>query len=115
MNPIGQFEKFTAHHGIPLSGINPGSSEYALDRTRAIDAINILNDTDVAVLGGDVLRMGAERLEYVLDNWHFPSFKEKIDNALAGKSRDFARSYIEKYDSRGKCVPLFVLVVKRTG
>ena len=54
--------------GIRLDQINVGSREVAFPRDVALDALRLLNETSIAVLGGDVLRFVDGKLEYSYAN-----------------------------------------------
>ena len=55
MKPISVYLNFLREKGYPLSEINPGSDEIALVVDDALCALDLLNGTQIAILGGDIL------------------------------------------------------------
>jgi hypothetical protein len=73
--------------------------------------LRALDNTDVAVLGGDVLlEEPAGRVVFTYDNWHCDR-KGSLESMsqYAARSRSRAHQYIQSY--RGKAEPLFRLVM----
>ena len=86
MNKLQIYLDFARENGIPLSSINPGSNEIALEYENALLAIEILKDNKVAILGGDILtfktnvliyayRLWGDQYQYL--NWHCDRIKTK--------------------------------------
>ena len=95
--------------GRPLAEINPGSNEVALTRGAALAAIAVLNDTQVAILGGDVL-IDDGSLHYAYANWYSLPRETETPTDFARRSQLEAATYIRGYPSRHGPEPLFVLV-----
>jgi len=55
MKQISDYLNFIKEKGYPLSEINPGSDEIALTVNDALCALDLLNGSNVAVLGGDII------------------------------------------------------------
>lgn len=55
MKPISIYLNFIREKGRLLSEINPGSDEIALTVPDALHALDLLNGSQIAVLGGDIL------------------------------------------------------------
>ncbi|CAM4120990.1 Immunity protein 40 [Pedobacter westerhofensis] len=55
--------------GLPLSEINPGSDEMALSVKDALEALELLRDSKVAVLGGDIYTQVDNQLIYAYKLW----------------------------------------------
>jgi hypothetical protein len=66
MNPYINFIK---EKGKPLSDINPGSDELALAVSDALQALDLLRDSQTVVLGGDVLSEENNKLIYAYQLW----------------------------------------------
>jgi hypothetical protein len=88
-----------------------GSSGLAWSAADAMRVLRAFDNTDVAILGGDVLLEEADgRIVFTYDNWHcdrngpFESISQ-----YATRSRTRAHQYIQSY--RGRAEPLFRLVM----
>ena len=97
--------------GRPLAEINPGSTEIALSRMAALKAIDALDNTNIAVLGGDIVVAEDERLRYADATWHTNRRAEEEAMAFALRSRIAASDYVRGYPQRPGPQPLFVLVL----
>ncbi|MBX3044832.1 MAG: hypothetical protein KF896_14060 [Ignavibacteriae bacterium] len=60
---------FLKEKGIPLSEINPGSDEIALSVSDALQGLELLRDSQVAILGGDILSEANNELIYAYQLW----------------------------------------------
>lgn len=103
------FQQILAAEGRPLAVINPGSDEVALSRDATIRAINALNGTETAILGGDVL-VDDGQLRYANANWHCDRQHGEALREYAERSREVARIYVNAYPKDRANPPLFVLV-----
>jgi hypothetical protein len=92
-----------------LGEFNPGSFEYALDREAAVEAIQALEGTNRAVLGGDVVKITDGRLQYA-DNWFVERKPTESDSSFATRSQNYALRYVEEYRCSTDWKPRFVLV-----
>ncbi len=107
-------EKYYSHlavHGVSRTGVDGG--EIALKRSDALNALVLLTDTDVGVLGGDVYARevgGYFRPTY--DNWHCD--KAKASQAeFAACSHKAARDYVLKYNEPQGADVWYVFVLDR--
>lgn len=64
-----EYFKYIRSKGRPLSEINPGSKEIALDAIEALKAIELLKDNEVPILGGDILTTDSGKLIYAHQLW----------------------------------------------
>ena len=96
--------------GKLLSLINPGSSEVALTSADALEAIEALRGSRVAILGGDVLTEENGSLRYVYANWHSDRKSNEGADDYVTRSHSETTAYILGYKSRSGITPLFVLV-----
>jgi len=99
MNKLQIYLDFARENGIPLSSINPGSNEIALEYENALLAIEILKDNKVAILGGDILtfetnvliyayRLWGDQYQYL--NWYCDRNKDEEENEYLARSYSVA-------------------------
>jgi hypothetical protein len=69
MSNLNFYFDFLRTNGFPLSTINPGSNEFALEYKNALLAIEMLKETGKVILGGDILSRKDGRLIYIIDLW----------------------------------------------
>lgn len=69
MRNISNYLDFLKEKGKPLSQINPGSDEIALTINDAIQALELLVDTQIIILGGDILSEENNELVYAYQLW----------------------------------------------
>lgn len=69
MKPISRYLNFAKLKGRCLSEINPGSNETALYAKDALEAINLIKDSKLRILGGDILTNDNEKLKYAYNVW----------------------------------------------
>ena len=98
--------------GRPLAEINAGSDEVALTREAALAAVEALRDTEIAILGGDVLVDDHGLLRYALANWYSMPRERETPAEFARRSHRETAKYIRRYRSWGGPEPLFVLVCR---
>ena len=114
---------FIRERGRPLSEINPGSDELALSVDDALEAVELLRDTQTIIFGGDILSNESDILIYAYQQWgseyHYLNWScEKMDNEnqpeYCNRSYDVARESIikakEVADRLGK-IGFIVLVI----
>lgn len=106
-----EYAHLVSTHGIPLSTVNTGSQEIAFPRVIAVQALNCLQGSPIAVAGGDVLKISGGRLEYVYANWYCNRKEGEPAQEYAGRSQRHASEYISKFVALGGYEPLFVLVL----
>lgn len=99
-----------AQQGVRLSLMNPGSREIALPKDVALNTVEALRRSDVAVLGGDALTVVNDRLEYTGDNWYCTKREGEDSAAFAARSLDAAAAYVSLFGPEEKV--LFVLVLE---
>jgi hypothetical protein len=69
MKKISNYLDFIRKNGRLLSEINPGSKEIALTVKDALQALELLIDSQIAILGGDILSEDNNRLIYAYQLW----------------------------------------------
>lgn len=97
--------------GIPLDQWNPGSHEVAFNKENALKVLDALEGSNIAVLGGDVVRIDHGRLKYVYAQWNTEMTGEETAVEFAKRSRLAAGDYVLRFDPRETYDPLFVLVL----
>ncbi len=106
-----KFFDFLKTHGTPRTDAADG--ELALTKTDALKALNLLVDTEIAVLGGDVYVLendGYFRPTY--DNWYCNK-EDKTFLEFAKKSRNIALSFLKNYKEGENLKIRYVLVIDR--
>ena len=97
--------------GIPLGQWNPGSEEFALDKESAIRALETLEGSNIAVLGGDVVRILQGRLKYVYAQWSSERRNGEDSKNFAMRSRREALDFVLTFRPMEAYEPLFVFVL----
>lgn len=104
-----KFVKFLKSRGTPRTEAEGGA--LALTKKDAIKALNLLSETDVGVLGGDVYEIeddGYFQPKY--DNWYCN--KADIPSTeFAEISQRNALKYLENYDEKRSSKIRYVLVI----
>src|SRR2546421_552561 len=109
------FADFLRSEGRPLSEINPGSRETGLRPESALRAIELLSGSQVAVLGGDVLKDESGKLSYTYANWYCERRPNEDPLGFSDRSRSTAREYISRLLRRSDENLYVVLVVSELG
>lgn len=96
---------FLREKGRPLSEINPGSEEVALNVDDALQALNLLGVDQVVILGGDILSekdngslVYAYQLwgsEYACLDWYCDKLVNESQEEYAKRSYNFAKEGIK--------------------
>ena len=94
---------FLEKKGISLSIINPGSEEKALLVEDSLQAINLLKDEKIAILGGDILSEINGKLiyayqlwgsEYISLNWYCDEIPNENRDTYLNRSYEIAKKTI---------------------
>jgi len=95
--------------GVSLKSIGTeGTAWYRANVSQVLDA---LRDTDWAVLGGDVLRVAGQQIEYSYANWHSEVRSGETRKEFVTRSIEEAMAYISNYpDDGSEGAHLFALV-----
>ncbi|ABX03821.1 MAG TPA: hypothetical protein DEF47_03715 [Herpetosiphon sp.] len=103
------YNAFLSQKGILLSEL--GTQEYALDQQDAMNAIVIIEDLAIPILGGDVYLQSLEGIEISYENWSINRQPgESLDNYVR-RSCAYTRNYIARFPVQAEKLPLFVLVL----
>ncbi len=97
MKNISMYLDFLKEKGKPLSEINPGSDEIALTVNDALQALELLIDSQTTILGGDILSEENNVLIYAYQLWgeeyqYLNWYCDKNDNE--SKADYLQRSYV---------------------
>lgn len=97
MKSISTYLDFLKEKGKPLSEINPGSDEIALTVNDALQAFELLKDSQTAILGGDILSEDNNELIYAYQLWgeeyqYLNWYCDKNDNE--SRAHYLQRSYV---------------------
>jgi hypothetical protein len=97
MKNISLYLNFLKEKGRPLFEINPGSDEIALTVSDALQALELLKDSETTILGGDILSEESNELIYAYQLWgeeyqYLNWYCDRIDNE--SKEDYVKRSYI---------------------
>ncbi|WP_278800193.1 Imm40 family immunity protein [Marinobacter nauticus] len=104
-----EYEQFLKDCGTPRTDAEGG--EVTLKKSDAIKALDLLSDTDIAVLGGDVYELESDGyFRPTYDNWYCN--KDTDEQAtFAEKSRKLAYEYLSKYKEKTGSDIRYVLVI----
>lgn len=123
MTTYTEYLDFLKMKGKPLSAINPGSEEIALNSADAIEAIGLLKNCNLPILGGDVLTIDSDKLVYVDQhwgekynylNWYCEKMNSESTEEYSARSYEVAKKAISEVDKVAKNFgdkSLIVLVV----
>jgi Immunity protein 40 len=77
----------------------PGVSGYAWDRASILDFLNSEESFHYAVLGGDVLHLSGDKMEYTYDSWSVRGERSPTESFedFAARCRKSALDYILAY------------------
>jgi len=104
-----EYKQFLKDCGTPRTNAEGG--EVALKNSDAIKALDLLSDTDIGVLGGDVYKLESDGyFRPTHDNWYInKGTEDKI--TFAKKSRNAAYKYLTNYTEQKDLDIWYVLVV----
>lgn len=105
-NQHSNFSDFIEGKGRPLSEINPGSEEFALNLDDAEKGIEMLRLSDSVIFGGDILSLDADNIliyayqkwgsEYHFLNWSCEKERGESEFNYRQKSYRIAKESIDK-------------------
>lgn len=96
-------------YGIPLTA--SGVHGVALHRSAALKAIDVIRETTIAILGGDVFSQnGHNAVKLTHDNWHVDRMEGEEQQIYLKRSWDTAERFIRYYKCQINEDPLFHLV-----
>lgn len=92
-----------------------GAAGVALTRQYALDAVASLKGSQVAILGGDVLRVVDGKLRYTRDNWYIQRLSGEDIWAYISRSHEKAEAYIRSYQDTEDGSVFYELVISELG
>ncbi|MEP3244603.1 MAG: Imm40 family immunity protein [Sneathiella sp.] len=106
-----KYEEFLKKYGTPRTDAEGG--EVALKKPDAIKALDLLKNTDIGILGGDVYELeGDGYFQPAYDNWYCD--KNSDEQAIfAKKSRKMAIEYLLNYEEKPDADIWYVIVTDR--
>ncbi|HAM40436.1 MAG TPA: hypothetical protein DDX89_01165 [Candidatus Omnitrophica bacterium] len=108
MSLPAQIPSHLSQRAIPLDHL--GVKEVAWTRKDALEIVRTLEQTRVAILGGDVLQKQRDLFAHNYDNWHCDRQEQESWSAYAVRSRRETQTYLNAYpDPRDDSIA-FVLV-----
>lgn len=104
-----RFNDFLKNHGVPRTEAEGG--ELVLTKSDALKALELLADTDIGVLGGDVYEQESDGyFRPTYDNWYCN--KDGFSQAEFAKiSQEKALQYLQGYRETGGSKIRYVLVI----
>lgn len=124
MNRISEYLNFIKEKGRPLSEINLSSDEVALMVSDALQALELLKDSQTIILGGDILSEDANnKLGYAIRlwdydyhylNWYYDKAEDKSGADYLQRSYEVAKAGIANANEvaerlKKKCLIVFVI------
>jgi Immunity protein 40 len=109
MTELLEYTRLLAHYGVSLKKL--GSNETALLREDALGAIDLLDHTGIAVLGGHVYFKTQRRVETAQANWQIERRTGEENESYARRSCVLAREYIAAFPEEPARTALFVLLI----
>jgi len=92
-----------------------GVAGVGLSRQHALDAVASLKGTQVAISGGDVLRLRDGRPRYSGDNWYVQRLAGEDLAAYVSRTHEKADTYIRNYQDAEDGSVLYVIVISELG
>lgn len=105
-----EYTQLLEARGVSLASL--GLIEVALKTSDALLAVEILAQSGVSILGGDVYFARGSRIEPAYANWFTERRPSDTPDSYLNRSCDEARRYISEFPKRPDVEPLFVIVVK---
>lgn len=109
MGVFDDFQNFVKQNGVCLQGC--GVLDFGLPAALAIEAIEILQGSSVAVVGGDVYALDGGSPVRSYDSWHAPD-RQLVDvDRFEEVSHEAAKDYMRNYRERNGDNFLYTLVL----
>ena len=81
--------------GIALN--NFGINNWALKKEQVLDLLNEFKSYNFIILGGDIIKLKKEGVEYTYDNWYCNKQKNEAFEDFCKRSIDITVSYLSNY------------------
>ena len=89
-----------------------GTFEDAWTRASVRTIVEFLRNTDVVILGGDVMRRDERGIRHTYDSWHYNPNAHDAAVVSVSESHAAARDYVDSYPDPEDGTILFVLVFR---
>lgn len=110
MNVFKEYFDFLFQKGIPLSSINEGSDEFAIEVKDYQELVSIIKKINIPILGGDVLILN-DYLEYTGDNWYCEKNTDESEVDYISRSLTISETYLNYYNFLPNKVYYVVFVI----
>ncbi|MCK4766074.1 MAG: hypothetical protein KAW12_28000 [Candidatus Aminicenantes bacterium] len=109
MSGVKEFESLLEEEGYDL--ISMGVNGKALRQATALRAVEILEKNKIPILGGDILVIKNNTIDYTYDNWDCDEedFSEYED--YLQKSWAISRKYIHLFEDKDDAIYLYQIVI----
>ena len=111
MTNLDKYLNFIKSKGRSLAEINPGSDEFALKVEDAFRAIELLENSQKPILGGDILSEKFGTLvyayqlwgaEYIYLNWYIDKLENETQVQYSNRSYNSAKDFINRANEVAK-------------
>ncbi len=111
VNNLSNYMLFLQKYGCSLAEINPGSDEIALQTRDALQAIELLQESNTPILDSDVLKDEAGKLAYTYENWYCDKLGSDTQKEFVSRSCSAAKDYISSLAGNGHSDRYIVFVL----
>ena len=108
MSAAHEYNELLKSRGVPLREL--GIGDIALDRTDALNAVELLRKSSIPILGGDVYFKRQSGIELAYANWHSDPQPGEDRQRFANRSCLETENYIRSFPP-SDAAPLFSLVI----
>jgi hypothetical protein len=109
MSNATTYQEFLTTNGVSLETL--GLRELALYRVSALAAVEILRNSSIPILGGDVYFWNNGGIELAFANWHSERRGNEATDEYVNRTCRETSAYIQTFPEMPKMEALFVLVV----
>ena len=89
-----------------------GIDNYAFPYQQAILLVDVLRQSNVSILGGDVYLKRGSSIDISYDNWYCDKKEDEQDSVFVNRSCDVAKTFIKEYKRKNIVKePLFAFVI----
>jgi hypothetical protein len=107
MSKGDRYRGLLAEQGVSLDSL--GSKEVALDRRNALEAVKLLAEDRIPILGGDVYFYHEGRMTVAYANWYTEREADESEGVYLQRSWEKAKDYISHFPESAEKTPMFVL------
>ncbi len=107
---LNQYIKFIRERGIPLQP-KVGTKGRAFTKEDALKAVDILRQSNVSILGGDVLIEKNSEWKYEVASWHSDQSQDESVEKLIRRSLNETKEFIKNYQEDAEGKNYFILII----